>query len=205
MIRGTYADSFAHGSGLLQMNTGFLRLGYPSLGSWVTYGLGTVNRDLPAYVVMLDQRGGPISGPPNWNNGFMPATFQGTQFRVSGEPILNLSPPPGVEAAQQRNDLDLLDQLNEQHRQASPDDTELSARIASYELAFRMQSHAPEAVDLAKEPESVQRLYGLDQPRTEPFGRRCRWRGGWSSAASASCRSTAAAATSTRTGTPTAT
>jgi Protein of unknown function (DUF1501) len=173
VLRGTYADSFAHGSGLLQMNTGFLRQGYPSLGSWVTYGLGTVNRDLPAFVVMLDQRGGPISGPPNWNNGFMPATFQGTQFRVSGDPVLNLSPPPGVSGAQQRNELDLLKQLNERQALANPDDTELSARIASYELAFRMQAHAPEAVDLAKEPEPVKRLYGLDQPRTEPFGRRC--------------------------------
>jgi Protein of unknown function (DUF1501) len=173
VLRGTYADSFAHGSGLLQMNTGFLRQGYPSLGSWVTYGLGTVNRDLPAFVVMLDQRGGPISGPPNWNNGFMPATYQGTQFRVNGDPILNLSPPPGVSAPQQRNELDLLKQLNESQAKATPDDTELSARIASYELAFRMQSHAPEAVDLAKEPETVKRLYGLDQARTEPFGRRC--------------------------------
>jgi hypothetical protein len=172
VLRGTYADSFAHGSGLLQMNTGFLRQGYPSTGSWVTYGLGTVNRDLPAFVVMLDQRGGPISGPPNWNNGFMPATYQGTQFRVSGDPVLNLSPPDGVSAAQQRNELDLLNRLNEQHRQAAPDDTELSARIASYELAFRMQAHAPEAVDVAREPEAVRRLYGLDQERTEPFGRR---------------------------------
>src|SRR4029077_12423088 len=87
VIRGTYADSFAHGSGLLQMNTGFLRQGFPSLGSWVTYGLGTVNQNLPGYGVLLDHRGGPIAGPPNWGNGFMPATFQGTQFRASGTPI----------------------------------------------------------------------------------------------------------------------
>ena len=90
IIRGMYADSFAHGSGLLQMNTGFVRQGYPSLGSWVTYGLGTVNQNLPGYVVLLDHRGGPISGPPNWGSGFMPATYQGTQFRTSGDPILNL-------------------------------------------------------------------------------------------------------------------
>jgi hypothetical protein len=173
IIRGTYADSFAHGSGLLQMNTGYLRQGYPSLGSWVSYGLGTVNQNLPAFVVMLDPRGGPIGGPPNWAQGFMPAAFQGTQFRVSGDPILNLSPPPGVTPAQQRQQLDLLAQLNESHRQASPDNTELAARIASYELAFRMQSHAPEAVDLSRETEATKNLYGLDQPRTEKFGRRC--------------------------------
>jgi hypothetical protein len=170
MIRGMYADSFAHGSGLLQMNTGFVRQGYPSLGSWVTYGLGTVNQNLPGYVVLLDQHGGPISGPPNWGSGFMPATYQGTQFRTSGDPILNLRPPGGSSAAQQRNQLDLL---------ARPgpgpggDDAELSARIASFELAFRMQAQAPEAVDLASESAETQRLYGLDDPRTERFGRRC--------------------------------
>ncbi len=98
VIRSMHTDSFAHGSGLLQMNTGFVRQGYPSLGSWVTYGLGTVNQDLPGYVVMLDQRGGPISGPPNWGAGFMPATYQGTPFRTSGDPILNLRPPEGISA-----------------------------------------------------------------------------------------------------------
>jgi hypothetical protein len=173
IFRGMYADSFAHGSGLLQMNTGYLRQGYPSLGSWISYGLGTLNQNLPAFVVMLDPRGGPISGPPNWNQGFMPAAYQGTQFRVQGDPILNLSPPRGVSAAQQRNQLDLLAELNRRHQQASPDNNELSARIASYELAFRMQSHAPEAVDLSQEAESTRRLYGLDNPQTAQFGKRC--------------------------------
>jgi hypothetical protein len=173
VIRSTRADSFAHGSGLLQMNTGFLRQGYPCLGSWVTYGLGTVNQDLPAFVVMLDHRGGPIGGPPNWGQGFMPATFQGTQFRVSGEPVLNLAPPPGVSAARQRGELDLLDRLNRLHQTAAPDNTELAARIASYELAYRMQAEAPRAVDLTGEPAPVQKLYGLDDARTERFGRRC--------------------------------
>ncbi len=112
VIRGMYTDSFAHGSGLLQMNTGFVRQGYPSMGSWVTYGLGTVNQNLPGYVVLLDHRGGPISGPPNWGSGFMPATYQGTQFRTSGDPILNLRPPGGISAAQQRNQLDLLAKLS---------------------------------------------------------------------------------------------
>ncbi len=173
IIRSTYADSFAHGSGLLQMNTGFLQQGYPSLGSWVTYGLGTVNQNLPAFVVMLDQRGGPITGPPNWSCGFMPAPYQGTQFRTSGDPILNLRPPRGTTASQQRNELDLLARLNQMYGEASPENSELSARIASYELAFRMQAYAPEAVDLAQESTETKKLYGLDNPLTEKFGRRC--------------------------------
>lgn len=112
ILRGMRADSFAHGSALLQMNTGYLRLGYPSLGSWISYGLGTLNQNLPAFVVLLDPRGGPIAGPSNWNQGFMPAAHQGTQFRVQGDPILNLSPPHSVSAEQQRNQLDLLGELN---------------------------------------------------------------------------------------------
>ncbi len=173
IIRGMYADSFAHGSGLLQMNTGFVRQGYPSLGSWVTYGLGTVNQNLPGYVVLLDQHGGPISGPPNWGSGFMPATYQGTQFRTTGEPILNLQPPPGVSPAQQRHQLDLMAALNRPSRPPAAEDAELAARVASFELAYRMQSTAPEAVDLANETAETKRLYGLDDPRTEKFGRRC--------------------------------
>src|SRR5205085_3039537 len=108
-----------------------------------------------------------------WGAGFMPAAYQGTQFRTSGDPILNLNPPPDVTASQQRQSLDLLKRLNELHGAATPDNTELSARIASYELAFRMQAHAPEAVDLAQETEATKRLYGLDNPMTERFGRRC--------------------------------
>jgi hypothetical protein len=173
VIRGTYADSFAHGSGLLQMNTGFLRQGYPSLGSWLSYGLGTFNQNLPAYVVMLDHRGGPITGPPNWSSGFMPAAYQGTVFRTSGDPILNLKPPGGTSTAQQRNQLDLLHKFNADSEAANPDHSELAARTASYELAFRMQAHAPQAVDLAQETEATRRLYGLDNPRTEKFGQRC--------------------------------
>ena len=96
VVRSAFADSFAHGSGLLQMNTGFIRQGYPSLGSWVTYGLGAENQNLPAFVVLLDHRGGPISGPPNWGSGFMPATYQGTQFRTSGAPVLYMEPPAGT-------------------------------------------------------------------------------------------------------------
>jgi len=173
VIRSMYADSFAHGSGLLQMNTGFVRQGYPSLGSWVTYGLGTENQNLPAFVVLLDQRGGPISGPPNWASGFMPAAYQGTQFRTSGDPILNMQPPTGVTTAQERQQLDLLNELHRLHGSATPDNTELMARIQSYELAFRMQASAPEAVNLDQETAETRSLYGLDQPITEKFGRRC--------------------------------
>jgi hypothetical protein len=173
VIRGMYTDSFAHGSALLQMNTGFLRQGYPSLGSWVTYGLGTVNQNLPGYVVLLDQRGGPISGPPNWGAGFMPATYQGTVFRTSGEPILNLRPPQEISRGQQRRELDLLAKLSRPDGTTTPESSELRARVASYELAFRMQASAPEAVDIASESAETRRLYGLDDPRTERFARRC--------------------------------
>jgi hypothetical protein len=173
VVRSLYADSFAHGSGLLQMNTGFLRQGYPSLGAWLSYGLGTVNQDLPAFVVMLDPRGGPISGPANWGSGFIPAAYQGTQFRSSGPPIINLTQPEAITVAQRRNQLDLLGQYNRWHAEASPENTELAARIASYELAFRMQARAPAAVDLSGETAETKRLYGLDNPVTEPFGRQC--------------------------------
>jgi hypothetical protein len=173
VIRSMYADSFAHGSGLLQMNTGYLRQGFPSVGSWLTYGLGSPNQNLPGYVVMLDHRGGPIGGAPNWGNGFMPATFQGTQFRTSGAPIIDLAPPEGTSAARQRDELDLLADLNRKHLDHKPQESELKARVASYELAFRMQAEAPEAVDISQESEATQKLYGLDDPATEKFGRRC--------------------------------
>ena len=173
VIRSMYADSFAHGSGLLQMNTGYLRQGFPSVGSWLTYGLGSPNQNLPGYVVLLDHRGGPIGGPPNWGNGFMPATFQGTQFRTSGAPIIDLAPPAGTSAARQRDELDLLADLNKRHLERKPGESELKARVAAYELAFRMQSEAPEAVDIAQESEATHMLYGLDDPATEKFGRKC--------------------------------
>jgi hypothetical protein len=127
-------------------------------------------------VVLLDHRGGPISGPPNWSSGFMPASYQGTQFRTSGDPILFLDPPEGVSKAQQRQQLDLLARLEELRSAKGipgPENSELAARIASYELAFRMQATAPEAVDLSKETDETKRLYGLDQPVTEKFGRKC--------------------------------
>lgn len=173
VIRSMYADSFAHGGGLLQMNTGSLRQGHPCVGSWATYGLGTENQNLPGFVVMLDPRGGPIGGAPNWGSGYMPATYQGTQFRTSGSPIIDLQPPAGTTRARQREQLDLLAALNGKHRDIRPGESELQARIDSYDLAFRMQQYAPEAVDLAQESDTTQKLYGIDQPSTAHFGKQC--------------------------------
>jgi uncharacterized protein (DUF1501 family) len=168
-----YGDSNNHAPALFEMNTGSILQGYPSVGSWVTYGLGTMNQDLPAYVVMTDHRGGPIGGAPNWSSGFMPATYQGTVFRPEGTPILDLSPGKTVTAEEQRTSLDLLNKLNQEHAAAHPGDTNLEARIAAYELAYRMQAHAPEVVDIKSETEETRALYGLDNERTEKFGRKC--------------------------------
>ena len=173
LIRSMSADSFAHGCGLLQMNTGSLRQGAPCLGSWSTYGLGTDNQNLPGFVVMLDPRGGPIGGAPNWGSGYMPATYQGTQFRTGGSPIIDLQPPAGSSRERQREQLDLLAALNGRHQSTRPAESELQARIESYELAFRMQQHAPEAVDLTQESEATQKLYGIDDPATAHFGKQC--------------------------------
>ena len=147
-------------------------MGYPSVGSWVAYGLGTENQSLPGFVVVYDYRGGPFSGPTNWSSGFLPATYQGTVFRSSGDPVLDLNPPPEhVSPEQQRARLDHLAWLNEEHARRHPGSSELAARIASYELAFRMQACAPDVVDISKETEKTKRLYGMDHPTTEPFGK----------------------------------
>ncbi len=167
------ADSPIHGSALLMMNCGSVISGKPSLGSWVNYGLGSVNENLPGYVVMLDQSGGPISGAKNWTAGFMPASFQGTVFRSDGDPILNLRNAGGMPPAEQRLVIDSLNHLNELHRSTRADNSNLAARIASYELAYKMQATAPEAIDLAAESEETRRLYGLDAPATSDFGRKC--------------------------------
>ena len=172
-IRSLYGDSNNHAPALFEMNTGSILQGYPSVGSWVTYGLGSVNQDLPGFVVMTDHRGGPIGGAPNWSSGFMPATYQGTVFRGSGTPILDLAPGQGVSPEEQRASLDLLGKLNEEHRLANPGDSDLEARIAAYELGYRMQAHAPEVVDITKETEETKQMYGLDNERTEKFGRKC--------------------------------
>ncbi len=167
------ADSPIHGSALLNMNSGSLISGKPSLGSWVNYGLGSVNENLPGYVVMLDKSGGPISGAKNWTSGFMPATYQGTVFRSQGEPILNLKHVDGMSTGEQRTLIDSLNHLNQGHREARYDNTNLAARIASYELAYKMQATAPEAIDLDSESDDTKSLYGIGEQKTEDFGRKC--------------------------------
>ena len=172
-VHSMYAESPLHGSAMLMMNSGRILTGAPCLGSWATYGLGTLNQNLPGFVVMLDKTGGPISGAKNWSSGFMPAVYQGTVLRPQGEPILDLDVPAGMSPREQRRILDALKEQNEAHLAQRSDDTDLQARIHSYELAWRMQSHAPEAIDLASESEGTRRLYGLDDPRTEDFARKC--------------------------------
>ena len=173
LIRSMYSTSNDHGPALYQMNTGFIQAGYPSVGSWVTYGLGTENQNLPAFVVFSDHRGGPIGGAPNWGNGFMPAAYQGTPFRSNGDPIVDLKPPKEVTPERQRRWLDLLGKLNEQHLAKNPEDYELSARVQSYELAFRMQTHAVSAVDMNGESASTRALYGVGEKETDYVGRQC--------------------------------
>src|SRR3954452_3605145 len=167
------ADSPIHGSAMLQMNTGKILSGAPSLGSWLNYGLGTENENLPGYVVMLDPRGGPISGAKNWSSGYMPAQYEGTIFRSQGTPILDLARRGDTSEASQRELLDTLREYNSDHQAARPGNSALAARIASYELAFKMQASAPEATDLANEPAEVRELYGLNDKKSATFGRQC--------------------------------
>lgn len=173
IVNSCHTDSHAHGSALVAINTGKTFIGRPSLGSWCVYGLGTENQSLPGYVVMLDKRGGPISGQPNWSSGFMSSTFEGTLFRPVGDPILNLRGPSHVTASVQREQLDLLKQLNQKHEAARPGGSELAARIQSYELAWRMQSEAPEAVDISQETRMTLDDYGVGKQPTDEYGRNC--------------------------------
>jgi hypothetical protein len=172
-VHSMTADSPIHGSAMLQMNSGKIQSGSPALGSWVNYGLGSTNEDLPGFVVMLDPRGGPISGAKNWSSGYMPAQYEGTLFRGQGTPILDLARPEGMTAESQRRLLDTLRDFNDAHKARLGDNPALASRIASYELAFKMQASAPEAVDLGREPAHVRELYGLNEPRTAVFGRQC--------------------------------
>lgn len=167
------AESPIHGSGLLMMNTGKLQSGSPALGSWVNYGLGSPNDNLPGFVVMLAREGGPINGAKNWSSGYMPASYAGTIFRATGSPINDLSLPAGTTRPVERDVLDTLARMNETHHAARPDQSELAARIATYELSYKMQMHAPEAVDIGQETEATKRLYGIDREQTRDFGTRC--------------------------------
>src|SRR5215475_7341037 len=174
IMRSVYARSNDHVQSTYELQSGQIRAGYPAMGSWITYGLGSESSGLPAFVVIPDARGGPIGGVSSWSAGFMPAAFQGTAFRSSGgDPIMDLKPAAGLTAEQQRARLDLLAKLNERDLEKYPGDSELAARISSYELAFRMQGCAPDAVDINSESEATRKLYGLDEKITEPFGRQC--------------------------------
>ena len=173
VLNSCHTDSHAHGSALVAMNTGKTQIGRPSLGSWSVYGLGTQNENLPGYVVMLDKRGGPISGQPNWASGFMPATYSGTLFRPSGDPILDLSGPEHISRKAQREQLNLLAELNQQHFTEHGGGSDLAARINSYELAYRMQSATPEAVDLSQETSETLDMYGVGKQPTDEYGRNC--------------------------------
>lgn len=173
VIRSCWTNGLNHSGGVCQMNTGSTIGGRPSLGAWVTYGLGTENENLPAFVVMEDNPGSVINGPRNWSAGFMPAGYQGTALASGPEPIRFLASPKGTTDAEQRQKLDLLKQLNQKHAAERAGQSELEARIASYELAFRMQAEAPEAVDLKDETAETQALYGLDQKETQSYGRMC--------------------------------
>ena len=173
VIRSMHSDTAAHASGCLQMNTGSIFIGKPCLGAWLAYGLGTLNQNLPGFVVMTDPRGGPIGSASNWSAGYMPAAYQGTLFRSGGPPLLDLATPEGTTDRTQRRSLDLLKTLNEEHLRQHPDESELVARIESYELAYRMQTEAMSVVDLDREDAATRALYGLDDPRTADFGRKC--------------------------------
>ncbi|RTZ89840.1 MAG: DUF1501 domain-containing protein, partial [Planctomycetota bacterium] len=162
-----------HGSAMLMMNSGKLLSGAPCLGSWANYGMGTLNENLPGFVVMLDNTGGPISGAKNWSSGYMPAQYQGTVLRSQGPPILDLEPPEFLGGGIQRSVLDHLRVENEAHAAARVGNPDLAARIASYELAYQMQSTAPEAVDINAEDEETKSLYGIDRDKTQDFGRKC--------------------------------
>ena len=173
LLRGCHGDSVTHPESVYMMNTGSILMGRPSLGSWSAYGLGTENRNMPAFVVLPDPSGWVKGGAPAWGNGYLPAAYQGTILRGGETPILNLNTPKGVSGEQQKATLDLINRLNRETLPADEADTELSARIAAYELAYRMQSHAQEVVDIKGESEATRKLYGIDDKVAQEFGLRC--------------------------------
>ena len=173
VVRSCWGNGLNHSNGVCQMNSGSILAGRPSLGAWVTYGLGSDNSSLPAFVVIEDDPGKVINGSRNWGSGFMPASFQGTPLASGKEPIRYLSTPPSVGDARQRAKLRLLETINQLHASERPENTELEARIRSYELAYRMQAEAPEAVDMSDETAETRALYGMDDKETESFGRNC--------------------------------
>jgi hypothetical protein len=174
-IHSGFTESNNHSPALFAMNTGFARMGFPCVGSWVTYGLGAESRDLPAFVVMSDPkgRGLPKGHAANWSAGFLPGVYQGTHLRPTGDPIDNLKLPAHMNSTTQRGQLDLLQQLNSIHQQQHPAEADLAARIESFELAFRMQTAAPQVLELAQEPQAMLDMYGVDDPKCDHFARQC--------------------------------
>ena len=170
-VKSFYTDSVVHAPAMYQVHTGRILAGHPSMGSWITYGLGSESENLPAYVVMPQPEGTPEGGTPCWSAGYLPAVYQGTLFRPGPNPIINLKPPRRMTQERQRATLDLVQEMNE--IDAASGDSDMAARLSSYELAFRMQTSAPEAIDLSKESEATRRLYGLDNKQTSEFGTRC--------------------------------
>jgi hypothetical protein len=173
VINSMVAETSNHTPATFQENTGFRLNGFPTLGAWLSYGMGSETDNLPAFVVIPDSRGQPAGGPINWANGFLPARHQGVMIRSQGMPIDDLFPARVLPAGADRTTLDLITALNEQHQVRRPGDDALAARIRSYELAARMQLAVPEVADLAQESEATRSLYGLDRPESTDFGRGC--------------------------------
>ncbi|HVV99524.1 MAG TPA: DUF1501 domain-containing protein [Planctomycetaceae bacterium] len=173
LIRSMQTGVNNHGQSIYALNGGRTFAGRPALGSWLTYGLGTENQNLPAFVVLTDPDGLPVLGVDNWSNGWLPSLYQGTVIRPREPRILNLDPPPQLKGAPQEHYLEFLNGLNRQHLDRHPGELDLEARIASYELAARMQTSAREALDISQESEATQKLYGIDEPATKDYGARC--------------------------------
>lgn len=172
VYKGCQSESVDHPTALYHMNTGNKFGGDPAVGSWVTYGLGSENQDLPGYIV-LAEAGFPQGGSGNWTNGFLPAYYQGTPLRAEGSPILDIHPPAWKTREHQRKNLDVLADLNRGHMAEHPGHDELAARMANYELAYRMQTEVPGVIDIESEPESIKEMYGLEDKETAQFARRC--------------------------------
>lgn len=173
LVRSMHTGVNNHGQSIHALNNGRIQAGRPALGSWLTYGLGTESRELPAFVVLTDPDGLPVEGVRNWSNGWLPSLYQGTVVRPREPRILNLEPPESLRGEAQEGYLSLLNRINRRHLDEHPGELDLDARIASYELAARMQTAAREALDVAQETEATQKMYGLDDPATKEYGTRC--------------------------------
>ena len=172
-VRSIQTENGNHPAAVFLMNTGVVIPGKPSMGAWVTYGLGTENQNLPAFVVLPDFRSLPFSGSQQWGPGFLPASYQGTVLRWKGDPILDLKPPADVSPDAQAREMDALRSFNQEFSSQHSGNPDLQGRIDSYELAYRMQSEVPGVLDIAGEPEATREMYGMNDPVTESFGKRC--------------------------------